>query len=138
MNMWFCLAGAPEGPKSDGGRILKRDWRAERARISCSCLTFPASSNRVLAYLFHSWIWIRFSIVLKINTWIRIRLNKLDKARVFANFLLENFKEISILKSGNTACEKQIHPFDNYVIWPSSVALMNPEPITLRNGPFPN
>ena len=72
--------------------------------------------------------------MLKINnTWIRIRLNKPDKARVFANFLLENLKEISILKSGNTTCEKQIHPFDDYVIWPGNVALMNREPITLRN-----
>jgi hypothetical protein len=26
-----------------------------------------------------------------------------------------------------------IHPFDNYVIWPGSLALMNREPITLRN-----
>jgi hypothetical protein len=26
-----------------------------------------------------------------------------------------------------------IHPFDNYVIWPGSLALMNCEPITLRN-----
>ena len=25
-----------------------------------------------------------------------------------------------------------IHPFDNYVIWPGSLALMNREPITLR------
>ena len=26
-----------------------------------------------------------------------------------------------------------IHRFDNYVIWPGSLALMNCEPITLRN-----
>ena len=26
-----------------------------------------------------------------------------------------------------------IHPFDNYVIWPGGLALMNREPITLRN-----
>jgi hypothetical protein len=26
-----------------------------------------------------------------------------------------------------------IHHFDNYVIWPGSLALMNREPITLRN-----
>jgi hypothetical protein len=26
-----------------------------------------------------------------------------------------------------------IHPFDNYVIWPGSLALMNREPITLHN-----
>ena len=29
--------------------------------------------------------------------------------------------------------ESGIHPFDNYVIWPGSLALMNREPITLRN-----
>jgi hypothetical protein len=27
----------------------------------------------------------------------------------------------------------RIHPFDNYVIWPGSLALINREPITLRN-----
>jgi hypothetical protein len=37
-------------------------------------------------------------------------------------------------KSRNYFCRKlQIHPFDNYVIWPGSLALMNREPITLRN-----
>jgi hypothetical protein len=29
--------------------------------------------------------------------------------------------------------QKQIHPFDNYVIWPGGLALMNREPITFRN-----
>jgi hypothetical protein len=28
---------------------------------------------------------------------------------------------------------KWIHPFDNYIIWPGSLALMNREPITSRN-----
>ena len=28
---------------------------------------------------------------------------------------------------------ERIHPFNNYVIWPGSLALMNREPITLRN-----
>jgi hypothetical protein len=32
---------------------------------------------------------------------------ELDRKNPFANFLLENLKEISVLKSGNTACEKQ-------------------------------
>jgi hypothetical protein len=32
---------------------------------------------------------------------------ELDRKNRFANFLLENVKEISLLKSGNTACEKQ-------------------------------
>ena len=26
-----------------------------------------------------------------------------------------------------------IHPFDNYIIWPGSLALMNRQPITLRD-----
>jgi hypothetical protein len=30
-------------------------------------------------------------------------------------------------------CTREIHLFDNYIIWPGSLALMNREPITLRN-----
>jgi hypothetical protein len=32
---------------------------------------------------------------------------ELGRKNRFANFLLENLKEISVLKSGNTACKKQ-------------------------------
>jgi hypothetical protein len=37
---------------------------------------------------------------------LRARTGK-DRKNRFANFLLENLKEISVLKSGNIACEKQ-------------------------------
>jgi hypothetical protein len=33
---------------------------------------------------------------------------ELGRENPFANFLLENLKEISVLKSGNTACKKQM------------------------------